>query len=369
MNREVVNFLIQAGILLSYIPITFLAYRGLREPHKQLHTEWELSLFGDEAKANYENSLAGDVYYSLREYIVPLTYIFTVMMALYAMTHPAIINLGLWDGLLEGMVNVFNLPANGVRAEIITGRFMFWTWLGAYVHSVDRTVRHYLAQDLNPNVYIYAARRFLFAFIIGSIVGLGVGSLGQTAGLSFDQNLTTVYIICFSIGLFPERGIRWISATTNRVLNQKSAKEQRSLTLIDGIGEWQQGRLDQEGISNVENLAMVNLLALVVKTPFDVGQVVHWVDQAILITEVSPGQLEKFKKIGLETASNVLHAVENPQLCTACKMSGSELQLINLTLRAHFNLKLILRFHENAREMGVERVQPVASLAPEGAPG
>jgi hypothetical protein len=83
-------FVIQAGILLSYIPITFIAYRSLREPHKRKHAEWELSLFGVNSPGDYEGALAGSTY-SLKQYVVPLTYIFTVMLALYAMTHPAII--------------------------------------------------------------------------------------------------------------------------------------------------------------------------------------------------------------------------------------------------------------------------------------
>lgn len=350
MTSEIWPFVLQASILLSYIPITFATYRGLREPLKQMQVEWELSLFGVESREEYEGALAGSTY-SLGQYIVPLTYIFTVIMALYAMTHPAIIQLGWWDGLLERVVNVFGLPPDGSLPEVITGRFMFWGWLGAYIHSVDRTIRHYLAQDLSPNVYIFAARRFIIAFVVSSIVGLGVGSLGQSAGLGFDQNLTTVYVVCFAIGLFPERGVRWVSSTANRALQQKEPTEQRSLRLIDGIGEWQQGRLDQEGVSNVENLAMTNLLALVVKTPFDVGQIVHWVDQAILMTEVSPEQFAKLKKAGLETASNVLRAMDNSQtdLRAACDLSDNELGLMNMTLQAHFNLRLIQRFQENAR--------------------
>ena len=108
---------------------------------------------------------------------------------------------------------------------------------------------------------------------------------------------------------------------------------------------------------------MTNMLSLVVRTPFDVGQIVHWIDQAILITEVSSEQLEKFNRVGLETASNVLHAVKDPALCSACQMSDNELKLIEMTLRAHINLKLIQRFQENAREKGVADGQPPASAA------
>ncbi|HUF37503.1 MAG TPA: hypothetical protein VMN57_03180 [Anaerolineales bacterium] len=118
MKIEIFAFLLQACVLLSYIPITFLAYRGLREPHKHQHTEWELSLFGEKTKADYQAALAGSVYYSPGQYVVPLTYIFTVMLALYSMTHPAVIGLGWWDGLIEGLANAFDPPVNTVPALV-----------------------------------------------------------------------------------------------------------------------------------------------------------------------------------------------------------------------------------------------------------
>jgi hypothetical protein len=354
MTYELNAFFLQIVILLSYIPITFIAYKGLREPEKRRRAKWELSRFGPDLAKDFE----GESTYSLADYIIPVTYIFIVLAALYGMTQPAIIRLHLWDGLLESTVNAFGIPGSPLPLEVavITGRFMFWCWLGAYIQSVDRTIRHYLAHDLSPNVYVFAARRFIMAFVVGTIVGLGVGSLAKAAGVPFEQNLTMVYVVAFSIGLFPDRGIRWIVATANKVMRQEPTSDQESLSIINGIGDWQQGRLDQEGIANVQNLATVNLLAVVARTPFDVSQMVDWVDQAILVTEAGPEQLAALGKVGLHCASNVLSAIDVSlnNLSAATGLSENELQLLGLSLKSATNMELIFRFHKNANAAPVK---------------
>jgi hypothetical protein len=92
------------------------------------------------------------------------------------------------------------------------------------------------------------------------------------------------------------------------------------------------------------------LLAVVARTPFDVSQMVDWVDQAILVTEASPEQLTALGKVGLHCASNVLSAVDNSlsNLSAASGLNENELQLLGLSLRSATNIELIFRFHKNA---------------------
>jgi len=344
-------FVLQVVTLLSYIPITFIAYRLLREPLKRRRAQWELSSFSIEATKDYQETIAISSY-NVGQYLLPLAYITLILVALYGMTHPFVICRGVWRGLLESTVDAFDVPPGGFGRELIVGRYGFWCWLGAYIHAIDRTVRHYLSHDLSPNVYIYAARRFIVSFVVGSIVGLGMGVLGEAARIDFDTNLTVVYIVAFGVGLFPDRGIRWIRTMLNRFLRQKdSILEQKPLTLIDGIGEWQQGRLDQEGITSVQNLANVSLLSLVVNTPFDVGQIVNWVDQAILISYASPEQAAALNKAGLRSACDVLSAVDGSMknLCEATGLKESELQVLNLALESAASVPLVARFRRNAK--------------------
>lgn len=344
-------FLLQVVTLLSYIPITFIAYRLLREPLKRRRAHWELTSFNIEATKDYQETIAISSY-SVGQYLLPLAYITLILVALYGMTHPFVICRGVWRGLLESTVNVFGVPPGGFGRELLAGRYGFWCWLGAYIHAIDRTVRHYLSHDLSPNVYIYAARRFIVSFVVGSLVALGIGTLGNAVSDDFDRNLTAVYIVSFGVGLFPDRGIRWIRTMLNKLLRQKdSTPEQKPLTLIDGIGEWQQGRLDQEGITSVQNLANASLLPLVVNTPFDVGQIVNWVDQAILISYASPEQAAALNKAGLRGGCDVLSAVDGSlkSLCEATGLKESEIQVLNLALESAVNTPLVSRFRRNAK--------------------
>jgi hypothetical protein len=344
------SFTLQAFVLISYIPMTFIAYRTLREPFKKDRARWELSQFGLEGTDDYRTALAG-VEYSLVQYLLPLAYIILIFTALYSMTSPYIIGLGAWKGLLEDIVNVFGQPPSGlvVPKDVLVGRFMFWCWLGAYIHSVDVTVRHYLAHDLTPNVYVNTAKRFTVAFVVGTLVGLAVGSSYRAAQLSFDGSLIGVYVVCFFIGMFPDTGIKWIKNFAERALQQKGEdSDQKPLSLIEGISLWQQGRLDQEDIINVQNLASTDLLGLVVNTPFDVGQLVDWVDQAILLIYACSDQLEAFRKTGIRYASTVVKAYEkSPEtLGQATGLDANQLNLLHLSLKSATNMELISRYRE-----------------------
>jgi hypothetical protein len=363
------SFILQAFVLLSFIPITFIAYRLLREPEKHEHARWELSQFGLEGTHDFENALSV-VEYSLLQYLLPLSYIYLIFLALYSMTSPSIIQLGAWKGLLEETANIFGLPIVGsaIARDILVGRIMFWCWLGAYIYSVDRTIRHYLAHDLTPNVYRPIAKRFTVAFVVGTLIGIAIATSNSAIRLSFYNNLTTVYVVCFFVGLFPETGIKWIKNAASRILRQNESYEQLPLSAIEGISVWHEGRLDQEGIVNVQNLASANLLELVANTPFDVGQIVDWVDQAILMMHASPEQIEKLKGVGIRSGSILIDIIKHGDepLSTATGLNPEELVILRLALTSATNMKLIMLYRRRlARQEAREsEQQPAKELLP-----
>ena len=332
------GFILQATVLLSFIPMTFIAYRLLREPLKRQRTRWELSQFDMDSSPDVKEAM-NTVEYSLLQYLLPLVYIILILLALYSMTNPFIISLGVWKGLLEDTVDAFGQPLTrpAIPLDILVGRTMFWCWLGAYIYSVDRTIRHYLVHDLTPNVYVAIAKRFTVAFVVGALIGIAIGASNRALQLPFDSSMTSVYVVCFFVGLFPEAGINWIKRTADKILQQANAEDsQLPLSNIDGISLWHEGRLDQEGIENVQNLASANLLVLVADTPFDVGLVVDWVDQAVLLMHVAPDQVGALQKAGLRYASSVVDAVAaNPaQVHAASGISVPELAILRQTLKS-----------------------------------
>jgi len=373
------GFLLQAVVLTSYLPMTFIAYRLLREPRKRQRTLWELSQFDMGGTSDLKEAL-NNVEYSLGQYLLPLSYITLIFLALYSMTNPYIISRGLWKGLLEDTVSVFGQPdaRPAIPLDVMAGRSLFWCWLGAYIYSVDRIVRHYLSHDLTPSVYVTVAKRFTVAFVVGSLIGIAIGASNQVIHLSFDNSLTSVYIVCFFVGLFPETGINWIKRTADKILQQADTNtDGLPLSNIDGISLWREGRLDQEGIENVQNLASANLLTLVANTPFDVGQLVDWVDQAVLLMHAGPDQVDPLKKAGLRYASSLVEAVQaNPdQLKAVTGISREELDLLSTTLKFATNMGLIDRYRAHQRRLeipspaqpGFVQVQPAQPLQPLGA--
>ena len=370
------GFLLQAIVLLSYIPMTFVAYRLLREPRKRQRTKWELSQFELDGSADVKEAM-NNVEYSLIQFLLPLGYIILIFFALYSMTNPYIISLGVWKGLLEDTVDAFGQPVArpAIPLEILVGRTMFWCWLGAYIYSVDRTIRHYLAHDLTPNVYVTVAKRFTVAFVVGALIGIAVGASNRAVQIPFDASMTSVYIVCFFVGLFPETGISWIKRTADKILQQAdTADDQLPLSNIDGISLWHEGRLDQEGIENVQNLASANLLALVANTPFDVGLVVDWVDQAVLLMHINPDQTGSLKKAGVRYASGFLDAIENnpEQLAVSSGLPVEDLNILRANLKSATNMGLIDRFRARQRRMQIRQqgappvvpVQPAETVEP-----
>ncbi len=362
------GFLLQAVVLTSYLPMTVIAYRLLREPRKRQRTLWELSQFDMGGTPDLKEAL-NNVEYSLGQYLLPLSYITLIFLALYSMTNPYIISRGLWKGLLEDTVSVFGQPVArpAIPLDVMAGRSLFWCWLGAYIYSVDRIVRHYLSHDLTPSVYVTVAKRFTVAFVVGSLIGIAIGASNQVIRLSFDNNLTSVYVVCFFVGLFPETGINWIKRTADKILQQaESNADGLPLSNIDGISLWREGRLDQEGIENVQNLASANLLTLVANTPFDVGQVVDWVDQAVLLMHIGPDQADALKKVGLRYASSLVEAIQtNPdQLKAVSGISLEELDLLRITLNSATNIGLINRYRAHQHRLEVRRpAQPESEPA------
>jgi hypothetical protein len=336
-------------VLLSYLPMTYCAYRVLRANRKQQRAEWELRQIVDKDQNNEEFKEALDTtVYKTKDYVIPLFYVTIVLAVLYTITHPIAIQTGVWSGLLESNVLKARFEDIGfTMPELAVGRMLFWCWLGAYIYSVERTIRHYLNDDLSPNVYISATKRFLVAFIVGSIASLGIAAVGDVVNLENNSFLATLYLISFIVGVFPERGMRWLATSAARVLgNHPEEDEENKLSKINGITYWHRGRLEDEGIETIQNLATAHMLTLVVQTPYDVSQVVDWVDQAILIVYTTNDQQQKFKNAGLYRASQVLAAArtDSEMIAEVTDLSVETIKLLAGGLATAANIKPICRY-------------------------
>lgn len=340
------SFIFQAIVFSLYIPFSYIAYRWVRAPLKHNRAQQALSRLGISQTQELEQMTNSE--YRLKHYFWPLFLASAMTTGFYLMVHPYPIQFGLWQGFLEEVINIFGADHPFPR-DILMGRFMFWAWAGAYVYTFHLIWRRFLAYDLTPSVYVFTTNRFVLAFIVGGIVGVGLGTFAAAAGVPFNVNMATVSIVLFSIGFFPEQGINWIAATAQKSLKQQGgiAKE-KALSKIEGLSIWHQGRLKQEGIENVQNLATADLPALVVGTPFAITQIVDWIDQAILLRHTSDLQFEALEKIGVLCASDVLTNTSDGKhlqsFATASSLSKEELKVLRSSLLSALNIKLVSRF-------------------------
>jgi len=77
-----------------------------------------------------------------------------------------------------------------------------------------------------------------------------------------------------------------------------------SLDTIQGMNLWHQARLTEEGIDSVQNLAMSDIIGLIANTRLGLMRLLHWVDQAMLIVHVEEEHLDKFRKVGIRSATD-----------------------------------------------------------------
>lgn len=339
-------FLLQGLLLSLYIPLSYIGYKWVRVPLKENRTGEALLKLGMSPQ-KISNYLVADKF-ELQHYFWPLFFAFALTFGTFSVTHPYIIKQGMTAGILEEVINVFG-SENPFPPAVVAGRFLFWGWMGAYIYSVHLTFRRFMALDLTPNVYIYTSNRFWLALTIGAIVGIGVGTIGSATGLPFDLNVASASIVTFSIGFFPEQGINWISVTTKEILKQQGGiTTELLLSEIEGLSIWQQGRLEQENIENIQNLVTAEIPILIGSTPFSINQIVDWIDQGILLVYASETQSRALKAVGLSRASSVLVAMEDRsdfnKLAEATGLEKNGLKMLHITLLSASNIKLVTHF-------------------------
>ena len=134
--------------------------------------------------------------------------------------------------------------------------------------------------------------------------------------------------IAFTIGIFPESALTLIQDYVNKLTARRRGQyqEQYSLKKLEGMNLYDQARLMEEGIENIENLAHHNLMELIVRTRIPTARLVDMFDQAILylhlgledeeddsgtkkeLTEnpAEPDNRKLLKSLGIRTASDLL---------------------------------------------------------------
>lgn len=198
--------------------------------------------------------------------------------------------------------------------------------LGAYFFSINMIFRRYVRADLTPKTYAYITVRLLITIVLVWAVStlpdlFGDGSLVQSGILA----------VAFIIGIFPDTGLAMIKSFVRKATGARIVDDTLPLTDLEGMNLYDQARLLEEGIENIENLAHHNFVELVAFTRIPTPRLVDMFDQAILYLHINDGTndqkdgepstqnspdkernkfLNLLKTYGIRTATDLLEAIE-----------------------------------------------------------
>jgi len=181
-------------------------------------------------------------------------------------------------------------------------------FLGVYYFTVNMIYRRYVRADLTPKTYAYITMRLLVTVVLV----WALSTLPQFAeGSALETGLSA---IAFVIGIFPESGLTLIQEYFNKVTSKRTSQDSDllSLTRLEGMNLYDQARLLEEGIDNIENLAHHNLMELIVRTRIPTQRLVDMFDQSILYLHLGPEDNENnnlrelLKTLGVRTATDLI---------------------------------------------------------------
>ena len=156
-------------------------------------------------------------------------------------------------------------------------------FLGAYLSGLQHIYRRYAANDLSPTLYYGLAMRIILAAIVAVIIYNAYTALAGTSESDSGITANIWPALAFLIGIFPQRGLRWMSDRTP-MLSQAGdpAVRPAPLEMIEGVEAHDVLRLEELGIDNCYDLATADFIPVLLKTPYSARQLIDWILQAKL---------------------------------------------------------------------------------------
>ena len=181
----------------------------------------------------------------------------------------------------------------------ITPNYTVFTlgFLGTYFFAVNLIFRRYVRADLTPKTYAYITVRLLITLVLV----WAISAMPEFAsGTAIQAGLLT---IAFVIGVFPETGLALIMNQWRKITRMRSPGTDATFPLSDleGMNLYDQARLLEEGIENIENLAHHNLVEMMARTRLPTARLVDMFDQAILYLHLGIVQGEEAADIDGKT--------------------------------------------------------------------
>ncbi len=159
-----------------------------------------------------------------------------------------------------------------------------YAFLGAYSFILGMLVRRFYQGDLRPSAYAAAVLRIITVLIM--IAALHAALFAHLPATVARGEVA----VAFLIGIFPLAGLEALRRLASSTLKEQlpQVDPEYPLNQIDGLNIWYETRLAEEGVEDMQNLATMNLVDVILHTRVPVGRLIDWVDQAFLLIHLEP---------------------------------------------------------------------------------
>ena len=342
-------------VMVSFFPIALIAYQVFQKETRYERFRLDIGLLGistDEATQKFQRQ------YGLANYMLQVvpTVLFTILGSLILLNIPIQIE----DIANSGAQPQFFVKdvLSMVSDEAFTA--MQYGFLGAYLFSIQLVYRRFTTLDMQPSVFMFCTMTIVAGLVLNLVAFQAISEIVNTANPIGGIGAGALAIIAFSIGYFPNMAIRWFNRVSNTALGlDKRQSIQYPLSMIDGISQWHETRLMDNGIDNIQNLASADIVELLLNTAFTVQEVIDWVDQSILYLYLDPHDIENFRRvIAVRTTtdfrdiwSSVRSSKDKEEIAGKLQTTVEKLDALNISIQLGANSHYIIPYWENARKM------------------
>lgn len=177
-------------------------------------------------------------------------------------------------------------------------------FMGAYIWGLQGIFRRYSLNDLLPITFYKFGLRMITASVMSLLVYHAVGGFegGFATRIKLDDigsevlPLTSnglLMLAAFFIGMFPQRGIKWLSSHVSFLSIEKHpAVRSLPLEMIEGITAHDKQRLEELGIDTCYDLSAADFIPLVLKSPYGSRELIDWLLQAKLCVRFGESVIE-----------------------------------------------------------------------------
>ncbi len=244
---------------------------------------------------------------------------------------------------IVGWIIVFYPPIEELSSLTPNATTLAYGFLGAYVFAIGSLVRQYVTDDLQQRYYASIVYRYIAIFVLSGLITFIFPGNPSGAILS----------LAFTFGFFPSMGIRLIVRVGTNLMNSVSRaqvegfEDEHPLHLLQGPNAYHEDRLLLEGIENIQNLACVDIVDLMLKTRFSVEQLVDWIDQSLLYLHTGREYLPYFRSKGVRTATDFIDIYDYNESADTINKIGLLDAGTPLTLGQITNIAVALRNDPN----------------------